>query len=132
MIEAAIAMFGFFFVYWLDSWRPGLPMASEGELYQRATTMTLAAIVAAQVGNVFACRTDRTSIFHAGLFHNRLIVPAVLAEVGMLLALIYVSPLPRFFGLVPLGPAEWALLSIVPFVVIGLEEARKWLVRRRG
>jgi Ca2+-transporting ATPase len=132
MIEAAVAMFGFFFVYWLDGWRPGLPMAAEGELYQRATTMTLAAIVAAQVGNVFACRTDRESLFRVGVFGNRLIVPAVLAEVGVLLALIYVPPFPRFFGLVPLGAAEWALLTMFPFVVIGLEEARKWLVRRRG
>ena len=132
MIEAAVAMFGFFFVYWLDGWRPGLPMASEGELYQRATTMTLAGIVAAQVGNVFACRTDRESLFRVGVFRNRLIVPAVLVEVGVLLALMYVPPLPRFFGLVPLGAAEWALLALFPFVVIGLEEARKWLVRRRG
>jgi Ca2+-transporting ATPase len=94
--------------------------------------MTLAAIVAAQVGNVFACRTDRESLFRVGVFGNRLIVPAVLAEVGVLLALIYVPPFPRFFGLVPLGAAEWALLTMFPFVVIGLEEARKWLVRRRG
>jgi hypothetical protein len=30
-------------------------MAAEGDLYARATTMTLAGIVAAQIGNVFAC-----------------------------------------------------------------------------
>ena len=66
--EAVFALAAFFWTYWLAGWRPGMPMVATGELYRRATTMTLAGIVAAQVGNVFACRTDRESVFRAGFF----------------------------------------------------------------
>jgi calcium-translocating P-type ATPase len=130
--EAALAMLAFFATYWLAGWRPGLPMAAAGDLYRRATTMTLAAIVATQVGNVFACRTDRESVFRAGLFTNRLVLAGVAAEVAILAALILVPPLARVFGLAPLGAAEWRLLLPFPLVIVLLEEGRKWVVRRRS
>src|SRR5581483_6958845 len=129
LVEAALALGAFGWAYWLAGWRPGLPMAAGGPLYRRATTLTLAAIVAAQVGNVFACRTDRASVLRLGLASNRAVLPAVLAEVAILIALILVPPLARVFGLAPLAPAEWAPLLGFPLVVLLLEEARKWLVR---
>jgi Ca2+-transporting ATPase len=130
MIEAALAMGAFFWTYWLAGWRPGLPMAAEGELYRRATTMTLAGIVAAQAGNVFACRTDRTSVFRVGLFGNRLVLLGIAAEVGLLVVLLAVPPLRRAFGLAPPGCAEWLPLLAFPAVVLLLEEGRKAVARR--
>ncbi len=129
--EAVLALAGFFWVYWLAGWRPGLPMASTGDLYQRATTMTLAGIVAAQVGNVFACRTEHESVFRVGLFRNRLVLVGILVEVLVLVALILLPPFRHLFGLAPLTPHEWAPLLTFPAVVLGLEEGRKWIVRRR-
>ena len=79
--EAALAMLAFFWTYWLSGWRPGMPMAAEGAVYQRATTMTLVGIVAAQIGNVFACRTDRESVFRVGILGNRMLLVAVPAEI---------------------------------------------------
>jgi magnesium-transporting ATPase (P-type) len=128
--EAVLSLAGFFWVYWLAGWRPGLPMASTGDLYERATTMTLAGIVAAQVGNVFACRTEHESVFRVGLFRNRLVLAGILVEVVVLVGLILVPPLRDLFGLAPLTPREWAPLLAFPAIVLGLEEGRKWLVRR--
>jgi Ca2+-transporting ATPase len=130
VLEAAMAMLAFFWTYWLAGWRPGLPMAAEGDLYHRATTMTLVAIVAAQVGNVFACRTDRESVFRVGLLGNRLVLAGVSAELGVLLMLIMLPPLRAVFGLAPLAPAEWGLVVAFPAVLLLLEEGRKWLRRR--
>jgi calcium-translocating P-type ATPase len=129
VIEAALALLAFFWTYHLAGWRPGLPMASGGELYRRATTMTLAGIVAAQVGNVFACRTDRESLFRVGATTNRLVLGGVLAEVAILLALIAVPLLRTIFGLAPLGLREWGLLLCFPAIVLACEEVRKWVVR---
>jgi magnesium-transporting ATPase (P-type) len=131
VIEAVLALGAFFWVYWLAGWRPGLPMAAAGELYQRATTMTLAGIVAAQVGNVFACRTERASVFRVGLLRNRLVLVGIVVEVAVLLALIFVPPLRHLFGLAPLALKEWTPLLAFPVIVLGLEEGRKWIVRRR-
>jgi len=130
VIEAALALAAFFWTYWLAGWEPGLPMAATGALYQRATTMTLAGIVAAQIGNVFACRTERASAFGVGLFGNRWVLLGIAAELALLLALILFPPLARVFGLAPLSPAEWAPLCAFPLVVLACEEARKWVLRR--
>jgi Ca2+-transporting ATPase len=129
--EAALALLAFFWTYWLAGWRPGLPMAATGDLYRRATTMTLAGIVASQVGNVFACRTDRESVFRVGLLSNRLVLAGIGAEVVILLGLIVVPPFPAIFGLAPLSFAEWSLLLFFPPVVLLLEETRKWVARQR-
>ena len=130
VIEAVLAMLGFFFVYWTAGWRPGLPMAAEGDLYARATTMTLAGIVAAQVGNVFACRTERESVYRVGLLSNRLVMAGIAWEVGLLLALMHVPLLAKTFGLAPLHPRDWALLLLFPPAILAAEEGRKWLMRR--
>ena len=104
-------------------------MAASGELYRRATTMTLAGIVAAQVGNLFACRTDRESVLRVGLFSNPLVLVGIAAELGILGALILVPPLRHVFGLAPLAVAEWGILLVFPFVMVLVEEGRKWIVR---
>jgi magnesium-transporting ATPase (P-type) len=127
--EAALSLLAFFWTYWLAGWRPGLPMAATGPLYRRATTMTFSAIVAAQVGNVFACRTDRESVFRAGLFSNPHVFLGIAAEIGLLLVLILVPPLPRIFGLAPLSVSEWSFLFLLPPTMLVLEETRKWVVR---
>jgi magnesium-transporting ATPase (P-type) len=129
--EAALAMLAFFWTYWLAGWRPGLPMAAEGDLYRRATTMTLVGIVAAQVGNVLACRTDRESIFRVGVLSNRWVLVGITAEIAVLLGLIVVPPLRAAFGLLPPAPAEWGLVLAFPPVMLLLEEGRKLLTRRR-
>jgi magnesium-transporting ATPase (P-type) len=127
--EATLALLAYFWTYWLAGWRPGLPMDAAGDLYQRATTMTLAGIVAAQVGNVFACRAERESVFRVGLLANRGVLLGVAAEIGILVAMILIGPVARVFGLAPLRLAEWSLLLAFPPVILGLEEARKWVLR---
>jgi magnesium-transporting ATPase (P-type) len=129
VLEAVLSLAAFFWAYHVAGWHPGEPMAASGPLYRRATTMTLAGIVAAQVGNVFACRTDRESVVRAGLLRNRLVLGGIAAEVAILAALILVPPLRTLFGLAPLGPREWGLLLLFPAVVLAAEEARKAVVR---
>jgi calcium-translocating P-type ATPase len=131
VVEAGLSLAGFFFVYWSAGWRPGLPMSAEGDLYARATTMTFAGIVAAQIGNVFACRTERESVFRAGLLGNRLVLCGIGFELLLLLLLVHLPGLARLFGLAPLHAGEWTLLLLYPPAVLGLEEARKWWLRRR-
>jgi magnesium-transporting ATPase (P-type) len=130
LAEAALALGAFFWTYWLAGWRPGLPMAAAGPLYRRATTMTFAAIVAAQVGNVLACRTDRDSVLGAAFFSNWSVFVGIAAELGLLVALILVPPFPAVFGLAPLAFAEWGILLGMPPAMLALDEGRKWLARR--
>jgi Ca2+-transporting ATPase len=94
--------------------------------------MTFAGIVAAQIGNVFACRTERESVFRVGFASNRLVLWSIVAEIGVLLALVFIPPLANVFGFAPLRPHEWAVLLAYPPIVLGFEEARKALGRAKS
>jgi magnesium-transporting ATPase (P-type) len=132
LIEALAAMSAYFFVNWRHGW-PDAPLAPEGTLvYRMATTMTLAGVVATQVGAVLACRTDRTSLFQIGLFSNRLVLLGILVELVLLGMLVYVPFLQRIFHTAPLGPVEWAYVFAWTPVLFLADEARKGLVRRKG
>lgn len=130
MIEAALSLGAFFLLYWMRGWRPGEPLASEGEVYAAATTIVFAGIVAAQIGNVFACRTERESVFRAGFFKNRFIIASVFVEILLLLTLVYVPPIQRVFGFSPLHLNEWAILFAFPVIMLGAEEIRKAVMRK--
>ena len=62
-----------------------------------ATTMTLAAIVFAQIGVVFACRTERLPAVHKGMFSNKLILIGIAVELSLLSMLMYFPPLHELF-----------------------------------
>ena len=131
-LEGALALMAFFLAYWSAGWRPGMPLPDEGALYAQATTLTYAAIVLAQVGNAFACRTRTASIVQIGPFSNRPLIFGVLASVALMLALIYVPPLAAIFSFVPPTLPQWAVLASFPIVMLSAEESRKWWVRRRA
>jgi magnesium-transporting ATPase (P-type) len=131
-IEAVAGMAGYLFLNRLHGW-PAAPLAPPGTpVYALATTMTLACIVAAQVGAVFACRTDRASIRSVGLLTNRLVLLGVAAELALLGLLLYVPLLREVFGTAPLGPRELAFLLFWPPALLLADEARKALLRRRA
>lgn len=103
-----------------------------GSVYVTATTMTLAGIVATQIGNVFACRTERESVFKVGFFKNRLVLWGIITELTIISLLIYSPFLQRIFGLAPIGFKEWAFLFAFAPVLLFAEEGRKWLLRNRN
>lgn len=131
-IEAFAAMAGFFFIYSLAGYGlsqvVGLP--SSGVLYQTATTMTLAAIVVIQIGNGFACRTERASIFSVGFFSNRLLLIGIIVELILIFILVYVKPFQEIFGLRPLTTTDWLFLFIFTPVILFADEIRKFIARR--
>ncbi|MCE3224838.1 MAG: putative Calcium-transporting ATPase [Nitrospira sp.] len=130
LIEAALAMGGFFLYLYSQGWTWGTPLDWTSPLYKEATTVTFSGIVAAQVANVFACRSDRISAFRLGWFSNPLILLGVAVEVTILLIMIY-SP----FGHVVLGTASipaWilGLLALGGIVLLMADECRKLISKR--
>jgi sodium/potassium-transporting ATPase subunit alpha len=129
-IEALACMFGFFWVLHSGGWTPGTMLPPNDMLYLQATTACLTAIIIAQTGNVFACRSSRESIFRIGFFSNRLIFVGIAAEVLLLLCIVYQPLGNRVFGTAPL-PLGTGLV-LIPFSIglLGAEEVRKGYVRR--
>ncbi|MBS1811200.1 MAG: cation-transporting P-type ATPase [Acidobacteria bacterium] len=130
MIEAVLSLLAFFCAYWLAGWRPGMVMEESGTLYAIATTMTLTGIVTCQIGNAFACRSERQSIWRIGLTSNRILLAGIAVELLLILLLIYIAPLANIFGLAPLSWNHWVILAVFPFTLLLLEELRKVVAAR--
>lgn len=132
LIEAGFGTAAYFFLNYLHGW-PQVPLASTGTVYQMATAMTFAAIVLAQVGAVFACRTDRISVFKVGLLSNKLILVGIGVEFALLALLVYL-PIPflhDLFNTAPLSWREWTFLIGIPPMMLLLDELRKGFLRSR-
>lgn len=118
MIEAGIAMGGFFLYLHHEGWTWGDQLDWNSPLYKEATTVTFAGIVAAQVANVFACRSDRLSAFRLGWAGNPLVLLGIAVEVTILLVMTY-SPLGHLvLGTAPLpawifGPLALGALGLL-------------------
>ena len=130
-LEGLAAMSGFLFAFWLAGWRPWESLADSGPLYVQATTMTYACIVMSQVGAGLAWRTNRRSVFRVGLLSNRLLLVGIVVEVALIAVLTWVPGLQDVFHMEPLGGWHWAFLLIWPPVLLGVDEARKAVLRRR-
>ncbi len=134
LLEGILAMAAFFWIYWSRGYAgvvSPLPGPEEDPLlYVTATTACLAAIVASQIGNVFGNRSEVLSIFHLGLFSNRLVLLGIAAELILILAIVYVPPFQAFFDTAPLRGVDWLLLCACPPFMLLAEEGRKWIVRR--
>jgi len=132
LIQSGVAMLAFYATYWgagyAGRW---LDLPGDGPLYQTATTMTLAAIVATQIGNLFAQRTERSSVVSVRLWSNRLIWVGIATEVALIVALAYLPWLQLVFGTAPLPAASWLLLlGCVPALLVA-DELRKAALRAR-
>ncbi len=129
LIEAAAGMSCYFYVNYLHGW-PTLPLAAaDTVIYKMATTMTLMGIVAAQMGAVLCCRSDRRSLFSAGIFSNRLVVIGIVTEFLLLLLLIYVPFMQNIFNTAAVGFSEWCFALAWAPIIIVLDELRKLFIR---
>jgi Ca2+-transporting ATPase len=137
-LAAAIGLFGFFFKYHEYGWRFGMDLRQFGTdspasaHYLAATTVTLTGIVMAQVGNAFACRTQRESVFRVGFFSNRLLLIAILLEVGLQAAIVYAPFLNNALQTRPIKASDWGILAaFIPTLFIA-DEIRKLIVRSKS
>ncbi|HEU4686354.1 MAG TPA: cation-transporting P-type ATPase [Nitrospira sp.] len=130
MNSAVLAMSAFFLFLYAHGWTWGEPLSWSSPLYRQATTATFTGIVLAQVANVFACRSDRVSVFKLGWFTNPLIYWGIAAELVILAAIVY-SPIGHeFFGTNPLPFGVFLPLASGALVLFAAEEMRKAFVRR--
>jgi magnesium-transporting ATPase (P-type) len=131
LIEATAGLSCYFFSNLLHGW-PSVALAAPGsDGYRMATTMTVMGIVAAQIGAVLCCRTERASLFTVGPFSNRLVLIGIATELLLLLALMHVPVLQNLFNTAPVSIIEWTFaLAWTPAIIL-LDESRKFGLRLR-
>ncbi len=130
MLEAAASLFVFFFVLHQAGWEYGTMLDKADPFYQQATTACLAAIVMAQIINLFVCRHSRDSAFPLKLSYNPLLWLGIFVEVVLILLVVYTPWGNILFGTHPLGLSVWGLMIVLALGIGILEELRKWMARR--
>jgi Ca2+-transporting ATPase len=144
VIEAILAFSGFFWVwqgYGYDF--AGVQQLSSGilaqtanpevmHIYHEATTMSLAVIVACQIGNLFACRSSWNSIFKLSWTNNNLLWWGIGSEIVFLMVFMYFPPLQSILELAPLSGIQLLVLLVCPVIILGVEELRKLWINRKS
>jgi calcium-translocating P-type ATPase len=113
----------------------GIPYAeftSADPAYREAITLVQAGIVISQFFNALAVRTERRSIFRAGLFSNPRLIAAGLFGIALMAAISYVPLLRSVFHTAPLTLGDWGVLVAVGVLPLTADELRKLRLRRRG
>ena len=91
--------------------------------------MTFVTLVLIQFFNAYNCRSDRHAIVRRP-FANRWLNLAVIWEMVLLLAIIYVPFFQPAFGTFSLTALDWALAVGLAFSIVPVIEIVKWLTRR--
>ncbi len=129
LIEAGIAMAAFFWFLRAHGWAWGTPLDWTDPLYRQATTITFAAIVIAQVANVFACRSERISAFRLGFLSNPFILWGIAVELALLAVIVYTPFGNLIFGTGPLPLWAWGPLLLGAAGLLLADEIRKLVMK---
>ncbi len=130
LLNTAAVLVAYFFVLFQEGWSFGMQLEPSdtsfvNPLHLRATTMVFAGIIVMQIANVFACRSEKQSVFRLGFFNNKLILWGILFEIIFTCALIYVPAFQTVFNTAPIGWTDWGLLIAFMIIIFFLEELRK-------
>ena len=132
---AFVAYFTFNGFYALDNNLPFTlySQTTNESVWMMSTTVVLASIIFCQIGAVYNCRSNETSIFKIGLFSNKEVIVGIIVEVALLLLVVFVPFLnTEVFQTNALTDWKiWLVLLSFPFIVVAIEETRKYIIRRR-
>jgi magnesium-transporting ATPase (P-type) len=136
-IETLLCYLGFFLTYRLAGYsiiigEPAAAAAAPRPVYLLATTVFFAGVVACQVGNVFACRSETNGTRQLGIFSNPTLLIGIVCEAVLIVITIYFPPVATRFDHLPLPLVYWVGLGLFAPCLYALEKGRKFLVHRLG
>ena len=128
--EAFMAMAAFLMTFVAAGWRPGVPFPT-GSTLRAASGAAFAAIVLGQAANTFACRSRSQPAWRVPVRTNRLIIVAVVAEIGLLVAFLWIPPIADLLDQTVPTAAGWFIALLTPALLL-LADAFDKRVRAQG
>ena len=143
LIEAALSFSVFFAIYYYSgNWDVlGLPYIklpdigflrfeiAKNQVYLSAVTAYHISVVFTQVGNAFACRSERQRISKVGWFSNKYLWLGIVLEIIGIILLVNIPFLAILFDHLPIPFEYWLFIATFPFILYSLEWIRKFIVR---
>ncbi|MBF0494307.1 MAG: cation-transporting P-type ATPase, partial [Candidatus Omnitrophica bacterium] len=136
LLNTAAVMAAYYMILYQGGWRPGMQLEPNdttfaNPLHLKATTMVFVGIVVMQIANVFACRSERHSVFKIGILGNKLLLWGILFEIVFTIALVYMPFFQKVFATTAIGWKDWAILFAFMVVIFIAEELRKAFMNRK-
>jgi magnesium-transporting ATPase (P-type) len=144
MIEAVLCFAGFILVFMFaghvdeiglavlaniaipENWKLSLTLFETSLL---ASTVYHAGVVMAQIGNAFACRSDRSRSSHLGWLSNKYLLAGIFIELAGILGIVYIPFLAEIFNHIPLPAWMWIGLALYALILYTIEWIRKAIYR---
>ena len=130
LVEAVVALTAFVVSFYAHGWRPGQEFPT-GPALLAASGAAFTAIVLGQAANAFACRSVERPAWATDFGTNPLLIAAVVAELSLLLVLLYVPPVARLLGHAGPSLAGFAVAAMAIPAVLLADALHKLLRRRR-
>jgi Ca2+-transporting ATPase len=109
-----------------DEWKFSLPL---NQTILLATTVYYAGVVTSQVGNVLACRSERTRSSSFGWLTNKYLWLGIIIELLGVTGMIYIPFLADIFKHIALPFWMWIGLAMNALIIYSFEWIRKWVSR---
>ncbi len=100
-----------------------------GRSLEETMTMTFVSLVLIQFFKAYNFRSDRHSVLDKP-FANKWLNTAILWEIGLLLAVVYLPILHEPFGTYSLPVADWLIILALVVTIVPVLEIVKWMERR--
>ncbi|WP_338758105.1 cation-transporting P-type ATPase [Nocardia vulneris] len=121
--EAGLGMLAFLLVLGAGGWRPGAP--ADPGLIASASGTLFTAVVLGQLTNAFACRSESHWVGARGWRGNPLLLWAIAAELVLLVAFLWLPPLPGLLGGAPPSWLGWSVAALAIPVLVLADTAHK-------
>jgi Ca2+-transporting ATPase len=110
-------------------WSLGMSTVPDEMVYLEGTTVTMAAIMAGQLGTLLSTRTNVRSALSVSITKNKWLLVGIAASFLMLISIIYIPFLGEIFSTTSFDPLILAMLYLVAPLIFALEEVRKYVLR---
>lgn len=130
MIQAAAGFAAYFYVLFSGGWQWGQELAFSDPLYQTALGAFFISIIVAQIADVLICRTRKESVFHKGLFSNKLVWGGIAAELILGWIIVHTELGHLIFNTAALPLYIWLIPLPFALLIFFGDELRKLLLRR--
>ena len=97
----------------------------------KAWTISLTTLAVFQWFNAWNCRSESKSIFQMDFFSNKFLLGATTLVIFLQILAVYTPFLQSILRTVPLTPCEWLMIIPVAASIVAVEEARKYLYRKK-
>lgn len=129
LTESLVEMCAFVASLLSSGWRPGLAFPM-GAAFASASGAAFTAVVAGQMANAMACRSQRLWPGKLGWFSNRYLVLAIVCEVVALVIFLYVPPLAHLLRQAPPGLVSFSTALLAIPAVLLVDAVQKRFVER--